>query len=52
VARVFQRVPGRSRLLKPLLLPAMFTSMNVALLVGFGRWAMGSQKPTWNRTLR
>lgn len=52
VANLFQRVPSQSRLLKPLLLPAMFTSMNLALLVGFGRWALGLQKPTWNRTLR
>jgi cellulose synthase/poly-beta-1,6-N-acetylglucosamine synthase-like glycosyltransferase len=45
-------VPARIRLLKPLRLTTMFTAMNAALLVGFCRWLLGSQKGTWNRTAR
>ena len=30
----------------------MFTSMNAALLVGFVRWARGSQRAAWERTAR
>ena len=30
----------------------MFTSMNAALLVGFVRWARGSQRAAWDRTAR
>jgi cellulose synthase/poly-beta-1,6-N-acetylglucosamine synthase-like glycosyltransferase len=45
-------VPARFRSLKPLRLTTMFTSMNLALLVGFWRWAWGSQKGTWRRTVR
>lgn len=41
-----------ARLLKPLRLTTMFTSMNAALLVGFFRWFRGSQKPTWDHTAR
>jgi cellulose synthase/poly-beta-1,6-N-acetylglucosamine synthase-like glycosyltransferase len=45
-------VPARFRSLKPLRLTTMFTSMNLALLVGFWRWASGSQKGAWRRTAR
>ncbi len=42
---------GRPRL-KPLRLPAMFTCMNAALLVGFFRWLRGRQHAAWQRTAR
>jgi cellulose synthase/poly-beta-1,6-N-acetylglucosamine synthase-like glycosyltransferase len=45
-------VPARFRLLRPLRLTTMFTSMNAALLVGFCRWLFGSQKAAWKRTAR
>jgi cellulose synthase/poly-beta-1,6-N-acetylglucosamine synthase-like glycosyltransferase len=45
-------VPSRSRLLRPLRLTTMFTSMNAALLVGFWRWVRGTQKGAWKRTAR
>ena len=44
--------PTRIRLLRPLRLTTMFTSMNVALLVGFWRWLLGRQKGVWRRTVR
>jgi hypothetical protein len=45
-------VPTQLRVLKPLRLTTMFTSMNAALLVGFWRWLWGSQKAAWSRTAR
>jgi len=45
-------VPGRGPVGKALRLASMFTSMNAALLVGFWRWARGSQKAAWERTVR
>jgi cellulose synthase/poly-beta-1,6-N-acetylglucosamine synthase-like glycosyltransferase len=33
-------------------LPAMFTSMNLALLCGFWRWVSGRQRGVWQRTVR
>jgi cellulose synthase/poly-beta-1,6-N-acetylglucosamine synthase-like glycosyltransferase len=33
-------------------LPAMFTSMNLALLCGFWRWVSGRQRGIWQRTAR
>jgi cellulose synthase/poly-beta-1,6-N-acetylglucosamine synthase-like glycosyltransferase len=45
-------LPPRLRLLKPLRLAAMFTGMNAALLLGFGRWLCGRQKAAWERTVR
>jgi cellulose synthase/poly-beta-1,6-N-acetylglucosamine synthase-like glycosyltransferase len=33
-------------------LPAMFTSMNLALLCGFWRWVSGRQRGIWQRTTR
>jgi cellulose synthase/poly-beta-1,6-N-acetylglucosamine synthase-like glycosyltransferase len=45
-------LPGRHRLLRPLRLATMFTTMNTALLVGFWRWLSGGQKGAWDRTRR
>ena len=45
-------LPGRSLLMKLLRLPAMFTGMNFALLVGFWRWLRNGQKAAWQRTSR
>jgi hypothetical protein len=45
-------LPPRPRVLKVLRLTTMFTSMNGALLVGFGRWVRGSQGGVWKRTAR
>jgi cellulose synthase/poly-beta-1,6-N-acetylglucosamine synthase-like glycosyltransferase len=45
-------VPTRFRSLKPLRLTTMFTSMNLALLVGFCRWLRGNQHGVWRRTAR
>jgi cellulose synthase/poly-beta-1,6-N-acetylglucosamine synthase-like glycosyltransferase len=52
LALVASKLPGRTPLLKPVRLAAMFTSMNAALLVGFFRWLRGGQKGTWRRTAR
>lgn len=45
-------LPAGLQSLKPLRLMGMFTSMNLALLVGFWRWASGKQRGTWKRTAR
>jgi cellulose synthase/poly-beta-1,6-N-acetylglucosamine synthase-like glycosyltransferase len=45
-------VPTTARPLKPLRLTTMFTGMNVALLLGFWRWASGAQHGIWQRTVR
>ena len=45
-------VPARFRSLKPLRLTTMFTSMNLALFVGFCRWLRGNQHGVWRRTAR
>ena len=45
-------VPTHIRVLKPLRLTLMFTSMNAALLVGFFRWIKGGQSGVWQRTAR
>jgi cellulose synthase/poly-beta-1,6-N-acetylglucosamine synthase-like glycosyltransferase len=45
-------VPPRFKSLKLLRLTTMFTSMNVALLLGFLRWLLGPQNGTWERTVR
>ena len=44
--------PTTLRLIRPLLLATMFTSMNVALLVGFWAWITGKQGGTWTPTAR
>ena len=45
-------VPAQARLLRPLRLTTMFTSMNAALLMGLWRWLRGGQKGVWQRTPR
>ncbi len=45
-------IPGRIRALKVVRLTTLFTSMNLALLVGFGRWLLGTQRAAWARTGR
>lgn len=45
-------MPGQGALIKLLRVPAMFTSMNLALLVGFWNWARGGQRGVWKRTAR
>ena len=45
-------LPARPKFLKVLRLPAMFTSMNLALAVGFWRWTRGRQNAAWKRTAR
>lgn len=52
VSVVMPFVPSSAKLLRPLRLTTMFTSMNAALLVGFFRWALRRQKGTWKRTER
>jgi cellulose synthase/poly-beta-1,6-N-acetylglucosamine synthase-like glycosyltransferase len=49
LAAVFPAKLPFARLLR---LTTMFTSMNAALLVGFGRWLLGSQAAAWKRTAR
>ncbi len=44
--------PPGLRLPKPIRLMTMFTSMNVALLVGFVRWLRKRQNAAWRRTAR
>jgi cellulose synthase/poly-beta-1,6-N-acetylglucosamine synthase-like glycosyltransferase len=41
-----------ARMPRLLRLTTMFTSMNLALLVGFWRWFTGQQKGVWKRTAR
>jgi cellulose synthase/poly-beta-1,6-N-acetylglucosamine synthase-like glycosyltransferase len=45
-------IPIRFRFLRPLRLTTMFTCMNLALLAGFGKWLLASQKGAWQRTVR
>lgn len=45
-------LPPSIKFLKPLRLATMFTSMNLALFVGFWRWLIGRQTGTWARTSR
>ena len=45
-------LPPLVKFLKPLRLATMFTSMNLALFVGFWRWLIGRQTGTWARTSR
>jgi cellulose synthase/poly-beta-1,6-N-acetylglucosamine synthase-like glycosyltransferase len=45
-------LPGSVKPVKLVRLTTMFTSMNWALLVGFGRWALNAQHVTWKRTSR
>jgi len=43
-------LPPSIKVLKPLRLATMFTSMNLALFVGFWRWLLGTQNGVWART--
>jgi hypothetical protein len=45
-------VPGNAAPVRVLRLTTMFTSMNLALAVGFWRWISGLQGGTWQRTAR
>jgi cellulose synthase/poly-beta-1,6-N-acetylglucosamine synthase-like glycosyltransferase len=45
-------LPASIKFLKPLRLATMFTSMNLALFVGFWRWLSGRQNGVWIRTSR
>lgn len=45
-------VPGNAAPARMLRLTTMFTSMNLALAVGFWRWISGLQGGTWQRTAR
>jgi len=45
-------LPNRPRWLKPARLATLFVAMNLALLVGFGRWIRGIQAGTWTPTQR
>ncbi|HEX5105945.1 MAG TPA: glycosyltransferase family 2 protein [Pirellulaceae bacterium] len=50
VAGVF--LPGNYAAARLVRLTTMFTSMNLALAVGFWRWVAGKQRGTWQRTAR
>jgi cellulose synthase/poly-beta-1,6-N-acetylglucosamine synthase-like glycosyltransferase len=45
-------LPGRDFLSRLIRVPTMFTSMNVALLLGFWNWISGRQGGVWQRTVR
>src|SRR5262245_12910140 len=45
-------VPGNGFAIRLLRLTTLFTSMNLALAVGFWRWIAGQQRVTWQRTAR
>jgi cellulose synthase/poly-beta-1,6-N-acetylglucosamine synthase-like glycosyltransferase len=45
-------VPGNGSAIRLLRLATLFTSMNLALAVGFWRWLTGQQRGTWQRTSR
>ena len=45
-------LPGASRASRVVRLTTMFTSMNLALGIGFWRWISGQQRGTWQRTAR
>jgi cellulose synthase/poly-beta-1,6-N-acetylglucosamine synthase-like glycosyltransferase len=44
--------PGNAKPIRVLRLTTMFTSMNLALAVGFWKWVSGLQGGTWQRTER
>ncbi len=45
-------LPGTGSAMRLVRLTTMFTSMNLALAVGFWRWIAGKQRGTWQRTAR
>lgn len=52
VAAIAARFSTGQRWQRPLRIPAMFFSMNLALVVGFWRWIRGIRSGTWKRTER
>ncbi|MGH7192934.1 MAG: glycosyltransferase [Candidatus Saccharimonadales bacterium] len=46
------QLPGRRRSVRLLRLATLFSSMNLALLIGFFRWLTGRQRGAWARTER
>ncbi len=52
LALVGNMLPAQPKVLRVLRLATMFTTMNAALLVGFFRWLLGTQRATWQRTAR
>jgi cellulose synthase/poly-beta-1,6-N-acetylglucosamine synthase-like glycosyltransferase len=52
VAYLGNWLPGNGAMPRTLRLATMFTSMNLALAVGFWRWITGKQRGTWQRTAR
>ena len=45
-------LPGTGRGMRLVRMTTMFSLMNLALLVGFWRWATSAQRGTWQRTAR
>src|SRR5262249_37877731 len=43
-------LPARPRVLRYFRVPTMFTTMNLAVLLGFFRWLSGRQTGVWART--
>lgn len=52
IAATGNLVSGGGVLSKMIRVPAMFTTMNLALLCGFWRWISGRQRGAWQRTAR
>ena len=52
VSLLVTMLPREQGIWRPLRLATMFTSMNLAILVGFWRWVRGAQKGAWTRTAR
>ena len=52
VAWLGAHLPGRGMAARLVRLATMFSSMNLALLVGFYRWLSGKQRGAWQRTAR
>jgi cellulose synthase/poly-beta-1,6-N-acetylglucosamine synthase-like glycosyltransferase len=52
LALVGARLPGRRGAVRLLRLATLFSSMNLALFVGFFRWLSGRQRGAWARTER
>jgi cellulose synthase/poly-beta-1,6-N-acetylglucosamine synthase-like glycosyltransferase len=51
-AAVGSFLPGRHLACRVIRAATLFTSMNLALLVGYGRWLSGRQGGVWRRTAR
>jgi cellulose synthase/poly-beta-1,6-N-acetylglucosamine synthase-like glycosyltransferase len=46
------RLTARSKVCKAIRVTTMFALMNAALMLGFVRWARGTQRAAWERTVR